>query len=75
MGISNLTGKRPKSVKQPAVSDCPLECNFTIDLDHLDIQASDANKFRLPIKENLLITRYQAQLNKTVKSFLLKLFD
>ena len=70
MGISNLTG-----VKQSAVSDHLLECNFSIDFDHFDILASGANKFRLLIKESLLIKRDQTQLNKTIKSFPLKLFD
>ena len=75
MGISNLTGKRLKCVKQSAVSDHLLECNCSIDFDHFDILASDANKFRLLIKESLLIKRDQPQLNKTIKSFPLKLFD
>ena len=75
MGISDLTGKRLKCVKQSAVPDHLLECNFSIDFDHLDILASDANKFRLLIKESLLIKRDQPQLNKTIKSFPLKLFD
>ena len=75
MGISNLTGKRLKCVKQSAVSDHLLECNCSIDFDHFDILASDANKFRLLIKESLLIKRDQPQLSKTIKSFQLKLFD
>ena len=75
MGISNLTGKRLKCVKQSAVSDHLLECNCSIDFDDFDILASDANKFRLLIKESLLIKRDQPQLNKTIKSFPLKLFD
>ena len=75
MGISNLTGKRLKCVKQSAVSDHLLESNCSIDFDHFDILASDANKFRLLIKERLLIKRDQPQLNKTIKSFPLKLFD
>ena len=75
MGISNLTGKRLECVKQSAVSDHLLECNCLIDFDHFDILASDANRFRLLIKESLLIKRYQPQLNKTIKSFPLKLFD
>ena len=36
---------------------------------HFDIVASDPNKFRLFIKESLLIKRHQPQLNKTIKSF------
>ena len=75
MGISNLTGQRLKCVKQSAVSDHLLECNCSIDFDHFDILASDANRFRLLIKESLLIKRDQPQLNKTIKSFPLKLFD
>ena len=75
MGISNLTGKRLKCVKQSAVSDHLLECNCSIDFDHFDILASDANRFRLLIKESLLIKHDQPQLNKTIKSFPLKLFD
>ena len=75
MGISNLTGKRLRSVKQSAVSDHLLECNCSIDFDHFDILASDANKFRRLIKESLLIKHDQPQLNKTIKSFPLKLFD
>ena len=72
MSTSNLTGKRLKRVKQLAVSDHPLECNCSINFDHFDVLASDANKFRLLIKENLLIKRVQPQLNKTIKSFQLK---
>ena len=75
MDISNLTGKRLKCVKQSAVFDHLLECNCSIDFDHFDILASDANKFRLLIKESLLIKRDQPLLNKTIKSFPLKLFD
>ena len=67
MSISNLTGKHLKSVKQSAVSDQLLECSCSIDFDHFDILVSDANRFRLLIKESLLIKRHQPQLNKTIK--------
>ena len=73
MGISSFTGKRLKCVKQSTVSDHLLECNCSIDFDHVDILASDANRFRLLIKESLLIKRDQPQLNKTIMSFPLKL--
>ena len=75
MGISNLSGKRLKSVKQSAVSDHLLKCNCSIDFDHFDILASDASKFRLLIQGSLLIKRDQIQLNKTHQAILLKLFD
>ena len=75
MGISKLNGNHLKCVKQSAVSDHLLECNCSIDFDHFDILASDANKFRLLITESLLIKHDQPQLNKTITSFSLKLFD
>ena len=59
MGISHLTGKCLKSVKQSVVSDHLLECNCLTDFDHFDILTSDTNKFRLLIKESLLIKRDQ----------------
>ena len=75
MAISNLTGKHLKSVKQSAISDHLLECNCSVGFGHFDILASDANKFRLLIKESLLIKRDWPQLSKTIKSFPLKLFN
>ena len=75
MGISNLTGKRLKCVKQLPVSDPILECNCSMVFDHFVILASDANRFILLIKESLLIKSGQPQLNKTIKSFPLKPFD
>ena len=62
-------------MKELTVSDHPLKCDCTIDFDHFDILASDTNNFRLLIKESLLIKRDKPVLNRTVKSFLLKLFD
>ena len=75
MGISNLTGKRLTNVKQSPLSDHLLECNCSIGFDHFGILAPDANKFRLLIKESVLTKHDQLQLNKTIKSFRLKLFD
>ena len=74
MVISSLTGKRLKYVKQSAVSDHLLEYNCSIDFDHFDILASHANRFRLLIKESLLLNYDQSQLNKTIKSFQLRLY-
>ena len=75
MGISNLTSKRVKNVKELVVSQHLLQCNSTIDFDNFDISASGTNTFRLLIKESLLIKRDQPVLTRTVKSFPLKLFD
>ena len=73
MGISNLTRKRVKSLKKSVVSDHLLQCDCAIDFNQFDILASDPN--RLLIKESLLIKRDKPVLNRTVKSFSLKLFD
>ena len=75
MGISNLTGKLLKSAKQSVASDHLLECIFSIDFDRFDILASGASKIRLLIMESLLIEHDRPQLNKTIKSFSLKLLD
>ena len=71
MGISNLTDKRVTNVKDSAVSEQLLQCNF----DHFDMLTSDTNSFRLLTKENLLIERDKSFVNRTAKSFPLKLFD
>ena len=75
MGISSLTRKRVKNVKESAICDHLLQCDCAIDFDHFDILDSDTNSFRLLIKESLLIKRDKPVLNCTVKSFPLKLFD
>ena len=75
MGISNLTEKRVKNVKQSAVSDHLLQCDCSINFDDFDILASETNNFRLLIKESLLIMRNKPVLNRTTTSFPLKLFD
>ena len=67
--IFNLTGKRLKSVKQSAVSDQTISSIWSstwvcwIDFDHCDFLATDANKFRLLIKESFFSKRDQPQLN------------
>ena len=75
MGISNLTEKRVKNVKQSAVSDHLLQCDCSINFDDFDILASETNNFRLLIKESLLIMPDKPVLNRATTSFPLKLFD
>ena len=75
MGISNLIGKRLKNVIQPAMSGHLLQCNCTINFDDFDILAAEPNEFKLLLRESLLIKRDKPILNRTIKSFPLKLFD
>ena len=66
MGISNLTGKRLKNVKQSAIFDHLLQCNCMINFDHFDILAAESNKFKLLLRESLLIKRDKPILNRTI---------
>ena len=75
MGTSNLTGKRTKNAKEWAISDHLLQCDSPMTFDDFDILVSDTKKFKLLIKESLLIKRYKPVLNRTTKSFPLDLFD
>ena len=74
-GISSLTEKRLKNVKQPAISDHLLQCNCAINFDDFSILATDCNKVKLLLRESLLIKRDKPILNRTIKSFPLELFD
>ena len=53
MGISNLTEKRVKNVKESAVSDHHLQCDCIISFDDFEVLASETNNFRLLIKESV----------------------
>ena len=75
MGISNLTGKCPKNVKQSAISDQLLQCNCMINFDNFNILAAESNKFKLLLKESLLIKGDKPILNRTIRPFPLELFD
>ena len=69
MGISNLTGKRLKNVKQSAISDHLLQCNCAINFDDFSILATNCNKFKLLLKESLLMKRDKPVLNTAINSF------
>ena len=75
MEISNLTGKRLKNVTQSAISDHLLQCNCVINFDDFSTLATDCNKYKLLLRESLLINRDKRILNRTIKSFPLELFD
>ena len=62
-------------MKESAVSDDRLQYDCVISFDDFNVLASDTNNFRLLIKESLLIKQDKPILNRTIKSFPLKLFD
>ena len=47
IGISDLTGKHLKNVKQFVISDHLLQCNCAINFHDFGILATDCNKFKL----------------------------
>ena len=75
MGISHLTGKRLKNVKQSAISDYLLQCNCAINFDGFRILDTVPNKFKLLLRESFFIKRDEPFLNRTIKLFPLELFD
>ena len=75
VGISHLTNKRLKNVKQSAISDHMLTCDCNIYFNDFTILSKDSNNISLLIRESLLIAHDEPILNKTVKSFPLELFE
>ena len=75
MTISNLKKKRLKIVKQSSIYDHLLQCNCTINFNHFDILAAESNKFKLFLREILLIKRDKPIFSTTIKSFPLEPFD
>ena len=69
MGMYNLIGKHLENVKEFATSDLPLGCNCTIHFDDVNIIATDSKKFKLLLRESLLLKRDKTILNRIVKSF------
>ena len=75
MGISYITGKRLKNVKQSAICNHLLQCNCAINFDNFSILATDSNKFKLLLRERLIIKHDKPTLNRPITSFPLELFD
>ena len=75
MGISNLTRKRLKYIKQSAISDHLLQCNCATNFDDFNIFATDFNKFKCLLRESLFMNCDKLLLKSTTKLFLPELFD
>ena len=54
IGISHLTNKRLKNVKQSAISDPMLTCVCNINFNNFTILSKDSNNMNLLIKESLV---------------------
>ena len=69
MGVSNFTGKWLKNMKDLAISNHLLQCNCTIDFDHFDILTFEVSKFRLLLKQSLLVKHNNPDLKQLTPSF------
>ena len=74
IGVSPLTNKKVKA-KESSIKDHLLFCNHTPSLDDFSVLTHEDNKFRLELKESLLIKRDKPSLNKNISSAQLFLFD
>ena len=74
-GISPLTGKKSKARKTTAVKDHMLFCNHIVSFDDFKILTSSNSEFHFKIKESLLISRDNPELNRNEKFLPLCLFD
>ena len=63
LGICNLAGKRLKNLKQSAVSDHLLQCNYTIISDDFTILATNSSKFKTRLMESLSVKHDKPILN------------
>ena len=75
LGITPLTGKRVVNPKKSAINDHILFENHECSYDDFSIIARENNRFKLRIKESLLIKRDKPDLNRNIYSFPLELFD
>ena len=79
LGISLATGKNytfnPRNVNNTAVLNHINHNNCGANFDNFRVIGSASNDYALCLKESLLIQLYNFDLNKSVKSMPLKLFD
>ena len=75
IGTSPLTSKKVKPSSESSIRDHLLFCNHAPSFEDFTILTHGANKFLLVIRESLLIKRDKPDLNKSVSSAPLYLFD
>ena len=74
IGMSPLIGKKVKPIKNNAVRDHLLYCNYLPSFDNSSNLAHGNKKFLFEIKESLLIKRDKTSLNRNISSALFYLF-
>ena len=73
--MTPLTGKRVKNPKKLAIFDHILLKGYDASFEDFTILLKENNKFKLHLKESLLITRDKPELNRNIYSYPSELFD
>ena len=75
LGITPLTEKRVRNPKKAAVFDHILLNGLDASFEEFMILLKENNRFKLDLKESLLIKRDKPELNRNIYSYPLELFD
>ena len=75
LGMTPLTGKRVKNPKKSAIFDHILLKGHDASFEDFKILLKENNKFKLHLKQSLLIKRDKPELNRNIYSYPLELFD
>ena len=75
LGMTPLTGKRVRKPKKSAIFDHILLNGHDASFQDFMILLKENNRFKLHLKESLLIKRDKPELNRNIYSYLLELFD
>ena len=73
--MTPLTGKRVKNPIKSAIFDHILLKGHESSFEDFTILLKENNKFKLHLKESLLIKRDKPELNRNIYSYPLELFD
>ena len=75
LGRTPLTGKQVKNSKKSAIFDKVLMKGHDASFEDFTIHLKENNKFKLHLKESVLIKRGKPELNRNIYSYPLEFFD
>ena len=75
LGMTPLTGKWVKNPKRSAILGHILLNGHDASFEHFTILLKENNKFKLQLKESLLIKRYTLELNRNIYTYPLEIFE
>ena len=75
LGMTTLTEKRVKNLKKSAIFDQIWMKDHDASFEDFTILLKENSKFKLHLKESLLIKRDKPELNRNIYSYPLEFFD